>query len=197
VSADQRYTPEDLALAEELARRAAGALESARPFRSCPATGREGDETHRQARLKERRQALAGLRAIAARARCLLWYADVEDRGEPDLRWTLRVADEEAARRFLPVDVPPEHTYSMALSDARLPEDRARMKRGDEEVRAGRSYHQEFRIRAANGWAVRRLFRPRAPGSSRVGARELRSFPGRRLSRARLGAVACLRRSNR
>jgi hypothetical protein len=47
------------------------------------------------------------------------------------------------------------------------------------------------------GWAVRRLFLPRAPGSSRVGARELRSSLGRRLFRARLGEVACLRRSSR
>jgi hypothetical protein len=45
--------------------------------------------------------------------------------------------------------------------------------------------------------AERRVFRPQAPGSSRVAARELRSSLGRRLFRARLGAVACLRRSSR
>src|SRR5207248_9192385 len=48
-----------------------------------------------------------------------------------------------------------------------------------------------LRLRRLFGWALRRLFRPRAPGSSRVGARERRSFPGRRLFRARLGGVAC------
>src|SRR5262249_3894093 len=64
---------------------------------------------------------------------------------------TLRVADEEAARRFLPLEVPPDQTYAQALSDARLPDDRTRMAWGDEEVRAGRTYRQEFRVRDAHG----------------------------------------------
>jgi PAS domain S-box-containing protein len=100
---------------------------------------------------EQRRRTAEGLRAIAARARCLLWYAEVEDRGEPALHWTLRVADEEAARRFLPVIMPFGHSYGRALSEARLPEDRARMVWGDEEIRAGRSYRQEFRVRDASG----------------------------------------------
>jgi PAS domain S-box-containing protein len=100
---------------------------------------------------EQRRRAAKGLRAIAARARCLLWYADVEDRGGPALHWVVRMADEEAARRFLPVDVPPGHTYAMALAEARLPEDRTKMFWGDQETRAGRSYRQEFRVRDARG----------------------------------------------
>lgn len=96
---------------------------------------------------EERRRTAEGLRAIAARARCLLWYAEVEDQGDPDLQWTLRVADEEAARRFLPIVMPLGHSYGRALSEARLPEDRTRMAWGDDEIRAGRSYRQEFRVR--------------------------------------------------
>src|SRR5439155_3354523 len=135
------YDPEDLAMTEELARRAGRALDGARQFRD-----REAQEA-----LKQRRQAAEGLRAIAARARCLLWYAVVADRGDGALYWTLRMADEEAARRFLPLEVPLDQTYAQALSDARLPEDRAQMAWGDEEVRAGRSYRQEFRVRDAHG----------------------------------------------
>src|SRR5262249_47635393 len=52
-------------------------------------------------------------------------------------------------------------------------------------------------LRRLSAWAVRRLFQPRAPGSSRAGAREPRSSLDRRLCRARLGEVACLRRSSR
>jgi PAS domain S-box-containing protein len=100
---------------------------------------------------EQRRRAAKGLRAIAARAHCLLWYAEVEDRGERDLHWTLWMADEEAARRFLPIKVPLGHTYGRALAEARLPEDRARMAWGDEQIRAGQSYRQEFRVRDASG----------------------------------------------
>ncbi|HZO87589.1 MAG TPA: histidine kinase dimerization/phosphoacceptor domain -containing protein [Chthonomonadaceae bacterium] len=100
---------------------------------------------------QQRRRTAEGLRAIAARARCLLWYAEVEDHGERALHWTLQVADEEAARRFLPIKIPFGHSYGRALSEARLPEDRARMAWGDAQVRAGRSYHQEFRVRDVDG----------------------------------------------
>jgi two-component sensor histidine kinase/PAS domain-containing protein len=99
----------------------------------------------------QRRRAAEGLRAIAARARCLLWYADVEDRGDRTLHWNLRVADEEAARRFLPLDMPAGHDHGRAIAEARLPEDRARMIWGDDEIRAGRSYQQEFRVRDVDG----------------------------------------------
>lgn len=100
---------------------------------------------------EHRRRTAEGLRAVAARAHCLLWYGEVEDRGGPGLAWTLRMADEEAARRFLPIDLPPSHSYGRALADARLAEDRARMAWGDHEARAGRSYRQEYRIRDAGG----------------------------------------------
>lgn len=95
----------------------------------------------------QRRRATEGLRTIASRARCLLWYAEVEDRGERNLHWTLRVADEEAASRFLPLEMPPGHDHGRAIAEARLPEDRVRMSWGDEQVRAGNSYQQEFRVR--------------------------------------------------
>ena len=100
---------------------------------------------------EQHRRTMEGLRAIAARAHCLLWYADVEDSGDSHLHWNLRVADEEAARRFLPIVIPFGHSYGRALGEARLPEDRVRMAWGDEQVRAGRSYQQEFRVRDARG----------------------------------------------
>jgi signal transduction histidine kinase/CheY-like chemotaxis protein len=105
---------------------------------------------------EQRRQIAEGLRAVAARARCLLWYAHVEEDEGGGLTWRLRVADEEAARRFLPVQMLPGHSYGQALSEARIPEDRVLMSFGDEEIRAGRSYHQEFRVRDASG-AIRWL----------------------------------------
>lgn len=73
--------------------------------------------------------ALAGtetaLRHIAARATCLLWYADIEERGE-HLHWELHLPDEEAAQRFLPLDVNPGERYQDRWYRSRLEEDRVR-----------------------------------------------------------------------
>jgi PAS domain S-box-containing protein len=91
------------------------------------------------------------LRTIAARAHCILWHAEVSEREDGSLEWHLRVIDEEAAQRFFPVYIPPGMSYEDAWYTSRLPEDIVRMRYGDEQVRAGRSYKQEFRCRRIDG----------------------------------------------
>jgi PAS domain S-box-containing protein len=94
----------------------------------------------------------SALRRIAVVGRCLLWTAEIFDRGSRALEWRLSMWDEEAARRLLPVEQQPGQPYDEAWFLARLPEDRAESdRRGDAEVRAGRSYQQEFRVRRADG----------------------------------------------
>jgi MerR family transcriptional regulator, redox-sensitive transcriptional activator SoxR len=68
--------------------------------------------------------------------------------------------------------------------------------------RLSRGWREDIDSRIASLEALRNRLttlssRPRARGSSRVGARELRSCRCTRLFRARLGEVACLRRSSR
>jgi signal transduction histidine kinase len=89
---------------------------------------------------------------IAARAHCLLWHAEVEEQADGALCWKLTTIDEEAARRFFPVEIPAGWRYVDAWYESRLPEDKARMcEVALREVRAGRSYTQEFRCRRADG----------------------------------------------
>jgi sigma-B regulation protein RsbU (phosphoserine phosphatase) len=130
------------------------------------------DSTLRRGRDVSRRAA-EGLRRIASSARCLLWYGEVEDPGDGSLNWKIEVADEEAAQRFFPLEVPPECTYIRALGDARLPTDRARMGvYGDAEAKAGRDYRQEYRVRNHQGevrWLVEDVhLEPVGPGRWRV-----------------------------
>jgi signal transduction histidine kinase len=109
-------------------------------------------------------------------ARCILWYATVEDRDGRSLRWDLHVVNEDAARRLLPVAQPPGHSglpYVPCWYESRLPEDKARMKEfAAREVRAGRSYTQEFRCRRADGdirWLVEDVqIQPLGPGRWRA-----------------------------
>ncbi len=92
------------------------------------------------------------LRYISASVRCLLWHATAEAHGDEPLEWDLEVVDEEAARRFLPVVENPGESYTVGWMKSILPEDRERMLRyADREVRAGRSYRQEFRCCRADG----------------------------------------------
>ena len=100
----------------------------------------------------ERQRTTDELRAIAARAHCLIWRADVTEIGEADLVWDIHPADEDAAQRFFPLDVPPGTAYSRAWHDSRPVEDRLRTDAyGSEQTRAGRSYTQEFRCRDREG----------------------------------------------
>jgi PAS domain S-box-containing protein len=90
---------------------------------------------------------------VMASARCLIWYADITDSDHPDqLYWDSRFVDPEAAQQFLPLYIMPGESYDIARRRARLPADREACDRlGTAAIRAGRSYDQEFRCRAANG----------------------------------------------
>jgi PAS domain S-box-containing protein len=154
---DRHYGPDDLALAEDLARRAAMAIDNARLYQEA------------REEIQERRRAAEGLRSVASRARCILWYADVEARGDEGLHWDLNLFDEEAARNLCPVEIPPGLSYVQAWYESRLPEDKARMDAfGEREVRAGRSYSQAFRCRLQDGricWLAEDVrIEVRAPG---------------------------------
>ena len=108
--------------------------------------------------ITERKRVEEGLRAIASKARCLLWHAEVEEMGGSRLRWKPSFVDEEAARRFLPVSRAPGESYFDAWYESRLEEDKVRTDAyGFGEIRAGRSYAQEFRCRRLDGeirWLV-------------------------------------------
>jgi PAS domain S-box-containing protein len=101
------------------------------------------------ASLKEAEQQL---RRVVAGARCLLWDARVEERGD-EYWWDLRISDEAAAQRVLPLAVPPGQTYFDAWYASKLPEDVTRMHAtAAAALRAGSpSYHQEFRCRNRDG----------------------------------------------
>jgi signal transduction histidine kinase len=85
-------------------------------------------------------------------AHCLLWLAEVEETGEGSLRWNLRLANEQSAQRFLPLDVPEGFDFADAWYTSRLLDDRERTDiYGSQETRAGRSYQQEFRCHSKDG----------------------------------------------
>ncbi len=103
--------------------------------------------------ITERKRLEEERRYIMASARCLLWWAEIEDHGHPDyLHWEMRLADPEAAQCFLPLDIQPGEDYLTAWYRCRLPEDRAACDRlGTASVRAGQSYQQEFRCCCVDG----------------------------------------------
>jgi PAS domain S-box-containing protein len=102
--------------------------------------------------ITERRRAELTLQHIMEGVHCLLWQAEVTDSGGEDLQWTLQMASEQASQRFLPLHVSPELRYADAWYYARPLEDRERADRySAAEIRAGRSYQQEFRIRSQDG----------------------------------------------
>src|SRR5690349_8503489 len=98
------------------------------------------------------RRAEAELRYVVTSARCLLWHAAVHEAGG-ELRWDLRVWDEEAARRFLPLAVRPAETYADAWLRCRSEEARERSAElAEAALRAGESaYSHEFRCRREDG----------------------------------------------
>jgi signal transduction histidine kinase/ActR/RegA family two-component response regulator len=99
-------------------------------------------------RLEELRR---DLRAMGS-ARWLIWHADVWDDGGPLLQWRQHLLDEEAAQRFLPLDLGDQGTYLDAWVHSREAEDRPAMAElGEACVRAGQSYSQEFRCRDREG----------------------------------------------
>jgi PAS domain S-box-containing protein len=124
-------------------------------LRIVPVADERGWYTHWvgvQRDITERKKAEESLRRVRASARCLLWQATVEDRGSERLHWDISVPDEEAAQRFLPVEVAPGQTYAEAWRANRLPEDFDRADRlANREIRAGRGYQHEFRCRRLDG----------------------------------------------
>ncbi|MBI5094887.1 MAG: response regulator [Candidatus Hydrogenedentes bacterium] len=68
--------------------------------------------------ITDRKRAEAELEHIYANARCLLWHADVELR-DGEEQWSIRVVNEEAAQRYLPLKLKPGESYFDALMDNR------------------------------------------------------------------------------
>ncbi|MGV3720790.1 MAG: PAS domain S-box protein, partial [Actinomycetota bacterium] len=107
-------------------------------------------ETQRE--LRERRRAEAAVRSIIAKARCLLWEADVEDDGSEALRWRPRFFDQDAAAEFLQLDLSGVPSLPHDWLRSRLPDDRARTDaHEDDRIRRGESYTQEFRYYTLEG----------------------------------------------
>ncbi|MGV3720905.1 MAG: PAS domain-containing protein, partial [Actinomycetota bacterium] len=114
------------------------------------------------------------LRAVLALANCIIWHAEIEDRGRPFLDWTSsRVVDLASAQAFFPVEVGPGEGYLTAWMRCRLPEHHGpKIAQTDAWVRAGQSYTDEFCCRDLHGalrW-IREEVRvePIAPGRWRA-----------------------------
>jgi PAS domain S-box-containing protein len=102
--------------------------------------------------ITERHEADEGLRHTFAAARCLLWHADVAVYPDGELYWMSLVIDEEAAQRFLPLEILENEGYFWAWVRSRHPEDVERTNTvGDAAIRAGRSYTHEFRCTRRDG----------------------------------------------
>jgi PAS domain S-box-containing protein len=106
--------------------------------------------------ISQRRLHSPDMRHILASAQCLLWYADVQYiREKGMMRWFLWPADLEAALRFLSISIEEGQNFAQAFYACRLDEDKERTDGfGQENILAGRSYRQEYRLRRTDG-AVR------------------------------------------
>ncbi|MBT5713719.1 PAS domain S-box protein, partial [Candidatus Poribacteria bacterium] len=134
---------------ESLLRHAGAALDHARVYQAMAAQREE-------------------LRAVVAGARCLLWQsqvtvAPVGQNGEPRLEWDIRVSDEEAAQRFLPLDISDGRSYIEAWDDAMGPYEVARVAEvARTAILAGESsYEVQFRCTDATGarrWISEQVF---------------------------------------
>lgn len=109
------------------------------------------------------RWASASINSLLAFAHSIFWYGDIDastderSNERPDtgrVRWNIRVADELAAQRVFPLDVPSEcGGYYAALLSRRHPEDcEAADRSGDDALARGAdSYHHEFRCYDRDG----------------------------------------------
>lgn len=114
------------------------------------------DITDRKASLvSERQRAEEDLRYVMEHARCLLWHATVEAprEGECFFHWDFNFFDEEAAQRFLPLQLDPGESYVEAFYRHKPEEDQARVDRtAKAALRAGLShYTHEYRCRRLDG----------------------------------------------
>ncbi|MGV3615241.1 MAG: sensor histidine kinase [Fimbriimonas sp.] len=88
---------------------------------------------------------------VAARARCMLWHAWIEET-EGVLIWDLSYIDPDSAHNFMPVAKEPGETLAAALYRARHPEDRQRTDVSSwAAIRENRNYSQDFRCTLADG----------------------------------------------
>ncbi|MCU0513017.1 MAG: PAS domain S-box protein [Anaerolineae bacterium] len=97
------------------------------------------------------KQAEVQLQQILTSARCLLWFAVVEEHGQ-DFVWRSYVANEEAAHKLLPLALE-GRSYTEAWEDSILPEDSERRRYTFRtHLRFNRmNYTQEMRCRLADG----------------------------------------------
>jgi PAS domain S-box-containing protein len=116
------------------------------------------------------------LRFVMMHARCLFWHAFVEAPEPPQksYRWQFQVFDEEAAQRFLPLDLLPGESYPEAFYRSRPLEDRRLVDRNARAaLESGQSaYSHEFRCHTREGetrWLAEQTYlEPLGPGRWRA-----------------------------
>lgn len=90
-------------------------------------------------------------------ARCLIWSAEVTPPDDPylslmNMKWIFLYMDEEAAQRFLPLDVPPGKSYAEVSYLHRHPDDKNFTDiYGNQHILAGEDYVQEYRVQDIHG----------------------------------------------
>ncbi|MHC5025466.1 MAG: response regulator [Planctomycetota bacterium] len=89
------------------------------------------------------------LRYLGSHARCIIWSATVFTTKRNELRWDLRMQDEHAAQRVLPLDIFKGGSYAKAWRRSRHPDDLERNEQmATEAIRSGKtSYSDEYRVR--------------------------------------------------
>jgi PAS domain S-box-containing protein len=115
--------------------------------------------------LTEQRRLAEGVRYAMEHAHCLLWHAYVEA-AEPPRRpfeWDVRFFDQQAAQRFLPLQLNPGESYVEAFRRHKPREDRHAVNRTVRAaLEANRSgYEQEYRCERADGvmrWLQERTY---------------------------------------
>jgi diguanylate cyclase (GGDEF)-like protein len=101
----------------------------------------------------DRHEAEGEMRKLLTNARCLIWYADVEGNPAQQLQWDLRISNESAVQRWLPISVKPGQNFLQAWEQARLTEDQWDCDQICAAALQTESpgFSQEFRVRLANG----------------------------------------------
>ncbi len=117
----------------------------------------------------QRKRAEQEVRDLLRGACCLLWHATIEERGDR-LLWHIRVTNEEAAQRYMPLKLEPGQEYTRVWHHCKPIEDRERMDRtAASALRSGiTGYHQEFRTVHPDGevrWNLEEVrIEPTGPG---------------------------------